>query len=177
MDYTTYYAKQAQTGRGESYAGQQNGHGLGTFFTNIFRTAFPHVRDGFIALKDEFLSNGFGLLSDVISKRKPMKESFKDRVKMFGSNLTERAVNKLDKNMSGAGALKRRARAVSAHSASKRRRRTTPAKRTPKKVIKKCKGKAAKNRKTRTTKKKPKKPKKRVVKKPKTKRRSKDIFG
>jgi len=177
MDYTAYYAKQAQTGRGESYSSQQNGHGFGSFFTNIFRTAFPYVKDGLIALKDELLSNGFGLLSDVITKPQPMRESFKNRIRSFGTNLTERAVKNMDKNMQGTGALKRRARPGTAHSSRKRRRGTTHMKRSTKPRTKQPRRKPTKRLKRRTTKKRPKKAKKRVVRRRKTKRSTRDIFG
>jgi hypothetical protein len=150
--YLNYYQQQARSGVGTVYAPRQRGHGIGNFFGNIFRTVVPYLKSGFNAIKDELFKGGIGLLSDVV-KQVPAKESLSNRVRTFGDNLTQRAVNKVATSMSGSGAIRKRKATVKRQSASKRRRvkKSTKPKRKP--GTKKGKKKISRKRKPKSQKK------------------------
>ena len=146
--YTQYYLRQAEGRYGGDYRGMtQKGDGLGSFLGGLFRRIFPLVSSGAKAVGREALSTGVNLLRDAISGRS-MKESVRERVKQAGSNLTNKAAQKME-SMVGSGYKK-----------GKRRRRTQS---------------RANVKRRKVTRKKANKTKKRRIVKRKSKRR--DIFG
>ena len=128
--YTSYYSKQAESGVGTNYYHHQTGHGIGNFLGNIFSKIFPLLKSGFSAVKDELLTGGVGLLSDTLHQV-PIKESLTNRIRKMGSNLTDRAVNKVS-TMTGSGAYKRRRSASSKRQSTVRAKRRKSKKRTVK---------------------------------------------
>ena len=155
--YTDYYLKQAQSGVGSLYEGSQRARGLGTFFGSLFRSVYPYIKSGFSALTGELLKGGVGVLSDTV-RQVPVRESLANRVKIFGNNLTEKAVNKVQ-TMSGSGIRKRKRKATRAQSVVKRRGSKTKKRKVTRKPVKRLA-----RQKRRTTRKAPRK-KKRVCKK------------
>src|SRR5258705_12709118 len=75
-----YYAHQAGGGVGSVFAGQryQRGHGLGSFFGGLFRSAMPLITRGLRALGRQALSSGGGGLTGGMEGQTP-KESFMAR--------------------------------------------------------------------------------------------------
>lgn len=169
--YTTYYVRQAQSGFGSRYNQQQTGHGLGNIISSVFRTVFPYVKSGLSALKDELLSGGVGVLSDTFHQV-PLNESLTNRVRNFGTGLTERAVRKVSA-MTGSGAQKRGVKRKRNQSGVRRKGRRTATKKGPKKPRKKTK-KPVKRLKPKRTGGNKKKPKKRTRK---VSPNTVDIFG
>ncbi|KAF4528096.1 hypothetical protein B566_EDAN014529 [Ephemera danica] len=74
---------------------------------------YPYIKSGFSALTGELLKGDVGVLSDTV-RQVPVRESLANRVKIFGNNLTEKAVNKVQ-SMSGSGIRKRKRKATRAH--------------------------------------------------------------
>jgi hypothetical protein len=125
--YTAYYLRQAQTGYSGAQYRQQSGRGLGRFLMSIIRTVSPWMRSGLKAIGNEFLSAGAGILTDTL-KQVPTKESFTNRVRQLGNNLTERAVNKVSAMSGGSRGLYKRKLAGQCHSSSKRKKSNKPVK-------------------------------------------------
>jgi hypothetical protein len=119
--YTAYYLRQAQTGYSGSQYKQQSGRGLGRFLMSIIRTVTPFMKSGFKAIGNELLSAGAGILTDTV-KQVPTRESFRNRVREFGNNLTERAVNKVSGMSGGGRGVYKRKATTQLHSSCKRRK-------------------------------------------------------
>jgi hypothetical protein len=119
--YTLYYLRQAEGGYyGDYHTSSQKGDGLGSFLGGIFRKIFPLFKSGAGAVRKEALSTGVNLLKDVISGR-AMKDSVRARVLQAGTNLSEKAANKMQ-SMVGSG-YKRRTRKRKRQSSSVTKRR------------------------------------------------------
>ena len=158
--FLQYYQQQARSGVGTVFTPKQRGHGIGNFFGSIFRTVVPYLKSGFSAIKDELLKGGIGLLSDAVHQV-PIKQSLGNRMRDFGNNLTDRAVNKVT-SMSGSGGIRKRA-APSRRQSSAKRPRVRRSAKSRRKVSKKRKSKRPTKKRT------SRKGKKRV-------QRKKDIF-
>lgn len=123
--YDVYHHQYGGGGRGVDnvYVGayRQKGHGLGSFFTGLFRSALPFLAKGARAVGKEALRAGVGILNDVADNNMTFKESFNTRVQESGQKLKRKAVDKINKIMEGSGynTLPRKRRAQS------RRRRVT----------------------------------------------------
>lgn len=107
--YQEYYNHQAGSGIGTVYRGNQfqRGHGVGSFFSGLFRSILPVLKKGVKAVGKEALSSGIHFLGD-LSENQPAKESFKKRINEAGNNLKRKAENKIEKIMSGSGNKKKR---------------------------------------------------------------------
>jgi hypothetical protein len=92
-----YYLKQAGSGVGPVFEGApyQRGHGIGNFFSSLFKRVFPFIKSGAKVVGKEALNAGLGFLSDTIAKQKPVDESMKSRLKEAGRNLMTRAEQQL----------------------------------------------------------------------------------
>ena len=105
--YDEYHHQYGGGGRGINnvYVGSQHqrGHGLGSFFTGLFRRALPFLAKGARAVGKEALRAGVNILDDVAKNNRSFKEAFKNRINESGQNLKRRAVEKLDKIMEGSG--------------------------------------------------------------------------
>lgn len=101
--YVSYYVKQAGNGIGPVFAGSpiQKGHGIGSWLGSLFRSVFPLLKSGAQAVGKEALNAGFGVLRDTINQ-KPLKESFKSRMRSAGDSLMGKAEQKID-SMKGSG--------------------------------------------------------------------------
>ena len=91
-------------------AQRQRGHGLGSFFTGLFRSALPFLSRGALAVGKEALRAGVNILDDVTENNMSFKDSFKSRMNEGGNNLKRKATEKIHKFMEGGGykALKRK---------------------------------------------------------------------
>lgn len=178
--YDVYYKQQVGGGVDSVFVGapRMRGHGLGSWFSGIFRSALPILAKGARAVGKEALKAGVNMLDDVAENNMSFRDSFHNRVNESGMSLKRKAAEKIHKMMEGSGysALARKRRAQSrSRSATRRKpkrrvkRRTKSVKRLKKK-IKKKKTKAKKK-----TTKKNKKKTKRTRKSKKT--HVQDIFG
>lgn len=135
---TNYYIQQAQgktlARRVEFVRGGQRGEGVGSFLGGLFRSIFPFLKSGLKAVGKEALSTGFGVLRDTVSGRS-LKESLTDRIQKAGTNLTNKAVNKIG-TMTGSG-YKRKRKARTGKQSQTRTKKVRSRK--TRKVNKKCK--------------------------------------
>ena len=104
--YDEYHHQYGGGGRGINivYVGSQHqrGHGLGSFFTGLFRRALPFLTKGARAVGKEALPAGVNILDDVAESNKSFK-AFKNRINESGQNLKRKAVEKIDNIMEGSG--------------------------------------------------------------------------
>jgi hypothetical protein len=151
--YTAYYLRQAKSGFSGSQYRQQSGRGLGRFLMSIIRSVSPWMKSGFRALGNELLSTGAGILTDTV-KQVPTNESFKNRIRELGNNLTERAVNKVGSMTGGGRRVYKRKATSKCHLSVKRKRRSKVKKTAVKKTKVKKKKVATKSKVKRLTKRK-----------------------
>lgn len=107
--YQAYFNLQAGSGVGSVvYRGSpyQRGHGLGSFFSGLFRSILPIIRKGAGAVGKEAVKTGIDFLGD-LSQNRPVKESFRNRISEAGANLKRKAESKID-TLTGSGYKKRR---------------------------------------------------------------------
>src|SRR5258705_6506003 len=104
-----YYARQAGGGIDAVFAGEryQRGHGLGSFFAGLFRSAMPLITSGLKALGRQALSSGGDVLSDVM-QGVPLKASFASRTRDGAQALGGKLKRKLDEFQSGSGAKRQK---------------------------------------------------------------------
>lgn len=163
--YTDYYLNQAGSGFSNVYAGPsyQRGYGIGSFLGGLFRTVYPLLKKGTIALGSELLKTGASCITD-LSRSEDPRDVFKKRGKETVENLSRRATD----HMFGSGyksqGIIRKRRQSSKVSGVVKKRKTTAAGKNKKKPG--SKKKAASKKKKKNT-----KPKKR------TKRDLLDIFS
>jgi hypothetical protein len=100
----------------------QKGAGLGSFLASIFRKVFPFIKSGAKAMGEEFLKSGVGVVSDNFRGKK-LRDSLRDRVREAGTNLSDRAANKVE-SMLGGG-IKRRRPSPRKQSTSRRGKKRT----------------------------------------------------
>src|SRR5258705_6897006 len=100
-----YYNLQGGGGVGTVFVGQrfQRGHGLGSFFDGLFRSAMPLITRGLQALGRQALSSGGEVLDDVMHGQ-PLRESFVSRTRDGAQILGGKLKLKLDEFQSGSGA-------------------------------------------------------------------------
>ena len=87
MNYNDYYARQAG-GALPYFAGAQyqRGHGLGSLFGGLLRSAMPLIKRGAVALGKGALKTGVRIADDVMSGQR-IKRATKRRVADAGRNL------------------------------------------------------------------------------------------
>lgn len=92
--YTEYYLNQAGSGFSNIYAGPsyQRGYGIGSFLGGLFRTVYPLLKKGSMALGSELLKTGASCLGDISHSENP-QEVFKKRGKEVVNNLSRRAAD------------------------------------------------------------------------------------
>lgn len=188
--HDAYYHSQFGSGRGVPTvfvgSSRQRGHGLGSWFSGLFRSALPLLAKGARAVGKEALRAGVNILDDVAENNVGVKEAFHNRVSESGLNLKRKATDKINKMMEGSG-YKRRAskrslqlpfmpgalRSVST-SKPRRKKRKTKRGKSVKRLKTKSKKKSKKNKVSRSKKRKPVKKRSRKAKK---KTNTADIFG
>lgn len=129
--YQAYYNLQAGSGVGSTVfrgAAYQRGHGLGSFFSSLFRSVVPIIRKGAGAIGREALRTGVNFLGD-LSENRPVKESFQQRISEAGGNLKRKAESKIDTLMTGSGYKKKRTTNKRNHFRSQSRREKNKSKR------------------------------------------------
>src|ERR1700709_2830579 len=92
--YADYYLAQAGSGFSNIYAGPsyQRGYGIGSFLGGLFRTVYPLLKKGTIALGSELLKTGASCISDM-SRNEDPQQVFKKRGKEAVQNLSRRAAD------------------------------------------------------------------------------------
>lgn len=144
--YTGYYLNQAGSGFSNIYAGPayQRGYGIGSFLGGLFRSVYPLLKKGSIALGSELLKTGASCLGD-ISRSEDPQEVFKKRGRETVNNLSRRAAD----HMFGSGykstVVSRKRAQSSKRSGGVKKRKVTPKnKNKNKKQKRKVKSKAKK---------------------------------
>ena len=87
MNYNDYYARQAG-GALPNFAGApyQRGHGLGSLFGGLLRSAMPLIKRGAVALGKGALKTGVRIADDVLSGQS-IKRAAKRRVTDTGKTM------------------------------------------------------------------------------------------
>lgn len=140
--YTEYYLNQAGSGFSNIYAAPsyQRGYGIGSFLGGLFRTVYPILKKGSVALGSELLKTGVSCLGD-ISRSEDVQEVFKKRGKEVVNNLGRRAAD----HMFGSGykstVTSRKRRQSTARSAGVKKRKVV-SKKNKKKQSRKVKPKS-----------------------------------
>lgn len=108
--YTQYYNDQVGGRIGRVYTGtpHQRGHGIGSFLGGLYRTVLPLFKSGMKAFGKETIRSGFNVLDDVTNNNMNFREALKKRSNESLDNLKRKAVEKIDRVMSGSGYKKRR---------------------------------------------------------------------
>lgn len=127
--YINYYNSQSGGslhGIGPLYFNSRNtlqrGRGIGDFFSTVFRNLRPLISSGLSALKDQAITSGANIISDL--GRKPLKEILYDQSERAIQGLAEKGVNKMRRyRQRGSGGIKRRGVRRIGHLPVKRRRR------------------------------------------------------
>lgn len=122
--YTEYYLTQAGSGFSNIYAGPsyQRGYGIGSFLGGLFRTVYPLLKKGTVALGSELIKTGASCLGD-ISRSEDPKEVLKKRGKEAVNNLSRRAADQMFGSgyKNAVGRRKRRQSSRTTASAKKRK--------------------------------------------------------
>lgn len=94
--YADYYLAQAGSGFSNIYAGPsyQRGYGVGSFLGGLFRTVYPLLKKGTMALGSELLKTGASCISDMSRSEDP-QQVFKKRGKEVVQNLSRRAADQM----------------------------------------------------------------------------------
>lgn len=189
--HDAYYHSQFGGGRGVPTvfvgAPRMRGHGLGSWFSGIFRSALPLLTKGARAVGKEALRAGVNILDDVTENNMNFKDAFHNRVNESGRVLKRKATDKINKLMEGSGyihhASKRSLQSPfiqrSHRVATKKRRKQTKRGKTVKRLNSKKKKtlKKKKSKKVKQQKKKKRVGKKGSRKSNKKKVKTVDIFG
>jgi hypothetical protein len=80
----------------------QRGHGLGSIFSNLFRSAIPLFKRGSKYLGHEMLNTGLEIADDVI-KGRSLKNSAKKRVREGGTRVLNKTRRVIRRAMKGGG--------------------------------------------------------------------------
>lgn len=144
--YTEYYLNQAGSGFSNIYAGPayQRGYGIGSFLGGLFRSVYPLLKKGTVALGSELLKTGASCIGD-ISRSEDPQEVFKKRGKEAVNNISRRAAD----HMFGSGyknAIAVRKRRQSSKSTTSVKKRKVVVKKDKKKQPRKGKSKSNKKR-------------------------------
>lgn len=148
--YTEYYLNQAGSGFSNIYAAPsyQRGYGIGSFLGGLFRSVYPILKKGSIALGSELLKTGASCLGD-ISRNEDPQEVFKKRGKETVTNLGRRAAD----HMFGSGykntpATRKRVQSSKRSTAVKKRKIVSKKNNKKKKQTRKVKPKSKKRSKS-----------------------------
>lgn len=128
--YTAYYDNQVGGHIHRVYVGAstQRGHGIGSFLGGLYRAVLPLFKSGVKAIGKETLRSGMNLLDDVSNKNISFRDALKNRGNETADNLKRKAIDKIDRMMSGSGYKKRRT-TKKKHSVVKRSRKRVSVKR------------------------------------------------
>lgn len=120
-----YYYNQAGSGVG-GFSGLRYQKGDGFFGRLISGTVLPLLKKALPFLGRTAMETGVNIAKDV-SEGKKFKDSFKERAKASGKKISEAALAKAEKMMSGSGLRKRRRRrrANQAKASATKRRKTS----------------------------------------------------
>lgn len=121
--YRNYYEN--QIGNGLSVfkgATVQRGHGIGGFFSNLFKGAMPMIKSGLKTVGKELFSAGVDIARDAI-QGKDVKASAQKRMMESGDNLLSKLSDKMKGN--GLRPIRRRQRKSSKRSLNGGKRRKT----------------------------------------------------
>ena len=138
-----YYYNQAGSGIG-GFSGLRYQKGNGFFGRLISGTVLPLLKKVLPFLGRTAMETGIGIAKDV-SEGKKFKDSFKERAKESGKKISEAALAKAEKMMSGSGIRKRRRQRsltratvlpVKRQKATKATKRRQPSKRAGRSVVK-----------------------------------------
>lgn len=147
--YAEYYLNQAGSGFGNIYAGPsyQRGYGVGSFLGGLFRTVYPLLKKGTIALGSELLKTGASCITDMSRNEEP-QVVFKKRGKEIVQNLSRRAADQMfgDGYKNPIVGVKRRQSTKATKGVKKRKTSGKTVKKTNKKRVKKSKAKTKKQR-------------------------------
>ena len=116
-----YYHNQAGSGIG-GFSGLRYQKGNGFFGRLISGTVLPLLRKVLPYLGRTAMETGMDIAKD-LSEGKKFKESFKERAKASGKKISEAALAKAEKMMSGSGIRRRRRRVLKASARPTKRRR------------------------------------------------------
>ena len=108
--YTVYYTDQVGGHVSRVYIGNptQRGHGIGSFLGGLYRAVLPLFKSGVEAIGKETFRSGINILDDVANKNITIREALKNRGNETADNLKRKALEKIDKMMTGSGYKKRR---------------------------------------------------------------------
>ena len=108
--YTAYYTDQVGGRVSRVYIGNptQRGHGIGSFLGGLCRAVLPLFKSGVKEIGKETLRSGFNILEDLANKNITIREALKNRGNETADNLKRKALEKIDKMMTGSGYQKRR---------------------------------------------------------------------
>ena len=108
--YTAYYSDQVGGRISRVYVGSatQRGHGIGSFLGGLYRAVLPLFKSGVKAIGKETLRSGLNMLDDVANKNISIRDALKNRGNETADNLKRKALEKIDKMMTGSGYKKRR---------------------------------------------------------------------
>ena len=108
--YTAYYNDQVGGRISKVYIGNptQRGHGIGSFLGGLYRAVLPLFKSGVKAIGKETLRSGFNVLDDVTNRNMTIRDALKNRGNETADNLKRKALERIDKMMTGSGYKKRR---------------------------------------------------------------------
>ena len=126
---------------------QQRGHGIGSFFANLFRNAIPLIKRGLGLVGKTALNTGLDVATDVIRQGKSLRESAEQRLPE-GIKRLQTDLPLITQSGSGRRRIRRKRKAVdSLLSAAPQKRRRRLARRSKKGRKSSNKRKSRKNRK------------------------------
>lgn len=121
--YKNYYENQIGNGLAVfKGATVQRGHGIGGFFSNLFKGAMPVLKSGLKTVGKELLSAGVDIARDAL-QGKDVKTTAKRRMLASGDNLLSKFSDKM--RGSGLRPIKRRHRAALRNCSNKAKKRKT----------------------------------------------------
>jgi len=126
--YQRYYAQQAGLGdsipvfHGVEY---QAGHGLGSIFGSLFRSALPILKRGAAYLGRQALTTGADILQDAVFDHKDIKEATGARLRQAGHRIVDDVSNKFMEGRGRRKPIKRKRKARRQPQNKKIKRRKT----------------------------------------------------
>lgn len=123
--HEAYHHYQAGRGVSNVYVGapRMRGHGLGSWFSGIFRSALPYIIKGARSVGKEALKAGVHMVDDVVDNDLTFKDSLNHRLRESGKILKRKARDKIIGIMDGSGykSVIRKPRIQSRRAVSRRR--------------------------------------------------------
>jgi hypothetical protein len=97
--YQRYYFQQAGLG-GDSIpvfhgAEYQSGHGLGSIFGSLFRSALPLLKRGAAYLGKQVLKTGADVFQDAVFNHRDVKDATRDRLRQTGHRILDDVTDKI----------------------------------------------------------------------------------